>query len=266
MTGSQQYPTYREGHCSMACGGLEEMAKLKVKEEGEEEENRGREGGREETEQQCVEEEAMQIDRGIEAEVFPDTMRAEEASGGGLRRYGWTYCQDLHEDENYMDLVLLLTRNSRCRGGHMACVLVKDGQILAMATNTSLFAPMASDVHAEINAIAACARRGMAVGGSDAYISMPPCKNCFMALQAAGVRRVVSRVRNDNERVAAAAAAQNIEMLLVPDTPLREQRRAALVHAHGGSQEEKERIERERKARKQAKQQLVACKKTRGSA
>ena len=56
-------------------------------------------------------------------------------------------------------------------------------RILAQAINTPLFSPDASDVHAEVNAIATCARRGQATEGATAYITMPPCKNCFMVLQ-----------------------------------------------------------------------------------
>jgi deoxycytidylate deaminase len=99
----------------------------------------------------------------------------------------------LTADENYMDLAILVSRNSICTGGHMGCVLVKDGEILAVATNTPLFQPYASDVHAEVNAVSGCARRGQSTAGTTAYITMPPCKHCFMVLQAAGIHRVVSR-------------------------------------------------------------------------
>jgi len=41
----------------------------------------------------------------------------------------------------------------------------QDGEIKAVATNTPLFNAYASDVHAEVNAISGCARKGQATAG-----------------------------------------------------------------------------------------------------
>lgn len=148
----------------------------------------------------------------------------------------------LSDDENYMDMVMIITRTSQLRQGSMGCILVrprnekgsieaeainseadtvddKDNnneyrrslicRIIAATTNTSLFTPNDSDVHAEINAIGQVARRQattnactMTMGsstttatthGATAYITMPPCKKCFGALHVAGIARIVSR-------------------------------------------------------------------------
>jgi deoxycytidylate deaminase len=42
-----------------------------------------------------------------------------------LRTCDWRFRDDLTVDENFMDLAHVLTRNSRCAGGHMGCVLVR---------------------------------------------------------------------------------------------------------------------------------------------
>jgi len=94
---------------------------------------------------------------------------------------------------------------------HMACVFiqgVKVGQgglvvpaqseieisVVLAAINTSLFLDkLSSDVHAEANAVAEAARCGLPLRETSVYVTMPPCKNCYKLLAAAGVRRVVSR-------------------------------------------------------------------------
>jgi len=175
----------------------------------------------------------------------------------------------LSDDENYMDIVMIITRSSMLRQGSMGCVLVRPkvtadgerqvanddsqqhddwgipdilGRIIAAATNTSLFQPNDSDVHAEINAIGQVAKRNnlmqthasahdyvaeVSTQGTTAYITvsatafasggdveiltsrlylkllhlvvsnqMPPCKRCFGALYASGIKRIVSRMEH----------------------------------------------------------------------
>ncbi len=144
----------------------------------------------------------------------------------------------LSDDENYMDIVMIITRSSMLRQGSMGCVLVRPkvtadgerqvanvdsqqhddggirnilGRIIAAATNTSLFQPNDSDVHAEINAIGQVAKRNnlaqthelahanvaeVSTQGATAYITMPPCRRCFGALYASGIKRIVSRLEH----------------------------------------------------------------------
>lgn len=53
--------------------------------------------------------------------------------------------------------------------------------------------------HAEGNAIAQAARRGVAIDGADMYIwGMQPCKNCAVLIVNAGIRRVICQ--NSSER------------------------------------------------------------------
>lgn len=48
-------------------------------------------------------------------------------------------------------------------------------------------------IHAELNAIADAARRGVAIEGSTLYVTHFPCLNCAKAVIAAGVKHVVAR-------------------------------------------------------------------------
>ena len=79
----------------------------------------------------------------------------------------------------------------------MGVVLVKSNKLLAVAVNSTLYGETnKSDVHAEANCLCYCARHGVNTCGASVYITMPPCKNCFGLLRAAGISRIVYRRRN----------------------------------------------------------------------
>jgi dCMP deaminase len=203
------------------------------------------------------------------------SMSAESAENDGFQTYGWAYRNDLSMDMNYMDLASLLSRNSRCSGGHMGCVLVRGDtasggsngpvEIISRAINTPLFAPDTSDIHAEVNAVALCARRGTPTAGATAYITMPPCRNCFMLLVASGVSRIVSRLACSTERIVTVAAEHGIALAVVPDDAETDARRAALVVATvaGDGGAERARIEAERVMRREARREANAERKRR---
>jgi dCMP deaminase len=121
--------------------------------------------------------------------------------------YGWRPSLALSEDENFMDLVLLVTRSSKLKQGSMACILVQPAasenveqepssvldRIISVSTNRALYKESESDIHAEIAAIGQAAQTARSTKNCTAYITMPPCKRCFAALLSAGVRRIVSR-------------------------------------------------------------------------
>ena len=203
---------------------------------------------------------------------------AAHTSSEEFQTYGWTYRNDLSVDMNFMDLASLLSRNSRCSGGHMGCVLVRGdtasggdngsimpAEIISRAINTPLFAVDTSDIHAEVNAVALCARRGTSTAGCTAYITMPPCRNCFMLLVAAGVSRIVSRLACSTERIVAVAAERGIALACVPDDAESDARRAALVAATvaGDGGAERARIEAERVVRREARREANAERKRR---
>lgn len=136
-------------------------------------------------------------------------MDQNEKNGGILTQYqtyGWAPDTSLSDDENMMDLVLLVTRSSKLKQGSMACILLSPpkiisrgilndpllDRIISIANNQELYRPDSSDIHAEIAAIGAAAQSGRSTTKATAYITMPPCKNCFAALVAAGIKRIVS--------------------------------------------------------------------------
>jgi tRNA(Arg) A34 adenosine deaminase TadA len=161
---------------------------------------------------------------------------------------------ELSEDESIMDLVLLATRTSQLRQGGMACVLVtpRDGpaggarplrdRIAVVATNRSLYGGTGggggggnSDVHAEVAAVAEAARRGVPTLSATAYVTMPPCRRCFGALVAAGVRRVVSRYPVRCSAVQEAAGSRGVELSVQAETARQRDRVASLARDAGAA-------------------------------
>jgi deoxycytidylate deaminase len=127
--------------------------------------------------------------------------------------FGWQPDPQLTDDENYMDMVMLITRSSHCKQGSMACVLVQPPggsttttnisssssiyeSIISVATNGPIFCTEKneSDVHAEIAALGKASRTGTKTESATAYITMPPCKRCFAALVVSGIQRIVTRL------------------------------------------------------------------------
>jgi dCMP deaminase len=107
-------------------------------------------------------------------------------------------------DEYFMATALLIASRSACGRLHVGCVLVSGGEhshrIVAAGYNGFLpGTPHTSrvrdgheqaTVHAEQNAIADAARRGVSVAGATAYVSHFPCIQCAKVLAAAGIRTI----------------------------------------------------------------------------
>jgi len=116
-------------------------------------------------------------------------------------------------DDYFMATALLMASRSACGRLHVGCVLVSAGEhrnrIVAAGYNGFLpGTPHKSrlrdgheqaTVHAEQNAIADAARRGVSVAGSTAYISHFPCINCAKVLAAAGVQIIKYHVDYSND-------------------------------------------------------------------
>ncbi len=146
--------------------------------------------------------------------------------------FGWRPNAQLSVDLNYIEMLMLLTSNSICMSGHMACIIVDPrknksgnieesnlyGAIISVATNIPLYSDLDSDVHAEIGALGVACRLGNATKGCTAYITMPPCKRCFAALLCSGITRVVSR-RAAADTILPVAKKHGIEMVVLAETP-----------------------------------------------
>jgi tRNA(Arg) A34 adenosine deaminase TadA len=158
--------------------------------------------------------------------------------------YDWHPHSTLSDDENYMDLTLLVTRSSKLKHGSMACILVQNplgedsversleyftNRIVSVANNQAFYKENESDIHAEIAAIGQAASRGQVTKDCTAYITMPPCRNCFGALFCAGVQRIVSR---HESRLLEFAMPLGIEMVHLPDKDGQRLRTQAFVQAY----------------------------------
>ncbi len=116
-------------------------------------------------------------------------------------------------DDYFMAMAFLISTRSVCERLRVGCVIVSAGEqknrVIAAGYNGFLpGTPHHSrmrdgheqaTVHAEQNAIADAARRGISVGGCVAYVTHYPCINCAKIIAAAGIRTIKfhSDYRND---------------------------------------------------------------------
>lgn len=119
-------------------------------------------------------------------------------------------------DEYFMATALLIASRSSCERLHVGCVLVSAGQnpnrIIAAGYNGFLSGhPHLSrvrdnheqgTVHAEQNALADAARRGISVQGATAYVTHFPCIICTRLLLASGITSVKYRFDYHNDPLA----------------------------------------------------------------
>lgn len=116
-----------------------------------------------------------------------------DALVAGIERPSW--------DAYFMAMAILIASRSACERLHVGCVLVSAGthpnRVIAAGYNGFLpGAPHCScvregheqaTVHAEQNAIADAAKRGVSVMGATVYVTHFPCINCAKILASAGV-------------------------------------------------------------------------------
>mmetsp|Transcript_24722 Transcript_24722/g.50726 ORF Transcript_24722/g.50726 Transcript_24722/m.50726 type:complete len:233 (-) Transcript_24722:1923-2621(-) len=193
--------------------------------------------------------------------------------------HGWRPDPSLTDDENYMDMVLLITRSSTCKtSGRVGCVLVDTaiisstsngenetveelemrlfGCIIGAATNSPLFAPTDSDIHAEISCLGQACNSNHAVRGCTAYITIAPCKRCFAALVAFRIGRIVSR-QLPPQLISDCAARNGIQV----DELTREMNRKQMARINGlintgrSDEELMEYVQRRKKWREQRKRE-----------
>jgi dCMP deaminase len=112
-------------------------------------------------------------------------------------RTGW--------DSYFMDIAHQAATRASCDRAKVGCVLVVDRQIIATGYNGSVSGDAHCDevghlmeeahcrrtVHAEMNAVAQAAKRGVAIEGARAYVTHSPCWDCFKVMVNAGVKSVV---------------------------------------------------------------------------
>ena len=106
--------------------------------------------------------------------------------------------------EYFMNIAVQVSERGTCDRKRVGCILVKDKRILATGYNGSIVGSTHCDdeghlmedghcirtVHAEINALAQCAKYGVSCDGSIAYCNTYPCWDCFKAMINAGVKQI----------------------------------------------------------------------------
>ena len=118
-------------------------------------------------------------------------------------------------DEYFMDINTVVGERGTCDRGHASCVIVKDKRMLVTGyAGAPAGVAHCDDVghemhtvihedgsqskhcirtaHAEQNAIANAARKGVAVEGGTVYCNMTPCYTCAKILINSGIVRVVA--------------------------------------------------------------------------
>lgn len=103
-------------------------------------------------------------------------------------------------EDYFMSMSFLASSRSPCSRLNVGCVIVKDNRVISMGYNGFLSgAPHESiivadheqaTVHAEQNAIADAAKRGVSINEATAYITHYPCINCCKILCASGIKSI----------------------------------------------------------------------------
>lgn len=103
-------------------------------------------------------------------------------------------------DQYFKEIVQVTATRSPCDRLHVGCILVKDNRIVSQGYNG--FLPGCkhesivingheqATVHAEQNAIADCAKRGVSSANATAYVTHYPCIICCRILLASGIDQI----------------------------------------------------------------------------
>ena len=104
-------------------------------------------------------------------------------------------------EDYFMSIAFLAASRSPCQRLQVGCVLVRDNRVVATGYNGfTSGAPHVSrvhngheqmTVHAEQNAVADCAKRGVSVDGCTAFVTHSPCVNCAKLLITAGIKKIM---------------------------------------------------------------------------
>ena len=125
----------------------------------------------------------------------------------------------LNWDEYFLSICFLIASRSACHRLHVGSVIVKSNRILSAGYNG--FLPGAphisrirdnhemSTIHSEINAITDCAKRGVCLEDSIIYITHYPCRSCFMAIVASGIKTIIYHSDYKNDEIVAELAKEN---------------------------------------------------------
>ena len=112
-------------------------------------------------------------------------------------------------DEYFKEIVIATKKRSPCERLQVGCIIVKNNRIVSQGYNgflpgcphTSIMRDNheQATVHAEQNAIADCAKRGVSCNKSEIYITHFPCIMCMRLICASGINiiKYINNYRND---------------------------------------------------------------------
>jgi len=105
------------------------------------------------------------------------------------------------QENTYMNIAYEIAKNSYCNRRKVGALIVKDGNILAFGYNGTPSKHNNSCeengktkrevIHAEVNAIAKCAKTASSTFGSTLYCTLMPCIECAKIIVACGINKVV---------------------------------------------------------------------------
>jgi len=135
----------------------------------------------------------------LEASGYPMFKLNEDGSTTEVTRVDW--------DSYFMLIAEQVATRGTCERKQVGCVLVKDKQIISTGYNGSIAGSDHCDdighlmenghcvrtIHAEVNAVAQCAKHGISCEGTTCYCNTLPCWNCFKTLVNAGVKKIFYR-------------------------------------------------------------------------
>lgn len=112
----------------------------------------------------------------------------------------------------WCDILNRFSQQSRCKSRSVGALVVKDEFLIAEGWNSAprgsscddcrrskclglsdlsgTYLDQAICAHAEANAIANCAKRGVATDGAELWVSCTPCSECAKLIVGAGIRKV----------------------------------------------------------------------------
>jgi dCMP deaminase len=110
-------------------------------------------------------------------------------------------------NEYFLDIADMVATRSTCDRANVGAVIVRDKRILATGYNGSISGePHCDDeghlienghcirtIHAEVNALAQCARFGISTENASIYVSHKPCRICERLIKASGISDVIYR-------------------------------------------------------------------------
>lgn len=114
-------------------------------------------------------------------------------------------------DQYFVTMSHLISQRSTCDRLHVGCVIVKDNRVVTTGYNGFISgAPHIGfvrdnheqmTIHAETNAIADAAKRGVSLEGGVAYVTHCPCINCCKVLIASGIKTIIYSENYKNDEL-----------------------------------------------------------------